>query len=109
MSYQADGQLEQVASCLLNAVTWWAKQDTLAPDLALTLEGLRKEAEMLIQSSNPNPGSRELGDKADGNESGNNESGNNESGNNESGNNESGNNQSSNNDVEAANSMPPTD
>lgn len=89
MSYQADGQLEQVASCLLNAVTWWAKQDALAPDLALTLEGLRREAEMLMQSSSTNSGSLEPGDKADDNESGNNESGN--------------------NDVEAANPMPPTD
>ena len=59
MSYQADGQPEQVASCLLNAVTWWAKQGKLAADSVLTLERLRTEAEILISSSNPNPGSPE--------------------------------------------------
>ena len=59
MSYQADGQPEQVASCLLNAVTWWAKQGKLAADSVLTLERLRTEAEILISSSNPNPSSPE--------------------------------------------------
>lgn len=65
MSYQADRQPEQVASCLLNAVTWWAKQRGLDADSVRTLERMRAEVQMVIPSATPNPGHAEQDKEAD--------------------------------------------